>query len=334
MRRLLIAASLCAVALLRPPSLPAGTAAASAGCPNFTGTWTTNMGDFQLRGGSGTITQMDGRTAGQVAYAASASTLDGTLTFQPSAIAPNPQPTKIHLDLGAGSNFFLAVPASLGSTPRFHGYYISSSAGTQSPIVGYCKDGGGGSSVATMRRPVKIMVTFHANNLLSFPPSDGGMCSSPTPARITGQIVGQITPLGAIQGSGNVSDIPHLSKCRVPHVEIRVDRIALEPVTPGRTLRATMRVHIDGESAHQPGQCAVGTSGTIVAIYDDTAMAANSSRNDSLQIGPWTAPCNAHNHVITNNITSIPAHAGASTWVTVWIGCVAPGTGYAPRNCV
>jgi hypothetical protein len=183
--------------------------------------------------------------------------------------------------------------------------------------------------------PVKINVNYYANNLPTFPPADGGQCPlSPAGAMVAGHLEAQITPQGATQGGGVVSATPHRSRCRVPVINFAVDRIRVEALTPSRIIRATMQVHISSEGVHQPGQCLVGTTGTIVATYDDTAIAANSSpRVDQLRIGPWSAPCNAHNHVITNNITSIPAHAGASTWVTVFIGCVAPGTGYAPRNC-
>jgi hypothetical protein len=95
-----------------------------------------------------------------------------------------------------------------------------------------------------------------------------------------------------------------------------------------------MYVHISQEGEHQPGQCRVGTKGTIVATYDDTLTVGNSLRNDQLKIGPWTTPCNAHNHLITNNISSITAHASGSTYTVNLIGCIGqPGTGYSPRNC-
>lgn len=181
--------------------------------------------------------------------------------------------------------------------------------------------------------PVKIMISFHANNLLTNAPTDGGICPGHVAARITGQIEAQITEGGDTQGGGDVVDTPHLAKCRVPVIKIAVDHIALHVLKPGRAVQATLAVHIDASAVHQPGECAVGTAGTIVATYDDTSVAANSSRNDSIRIGPWAA-CNAHDHVITNNITSITAGASSSTWVKVWIGCLgAPGTGYSPRNC-
>jgi hypothetical protein len=183
--------------------------------------------------------------------------------------------------------------------------------------------------------PVRVDIRFHANNLLTAPPLDGGQCPGLPlkAARITGSIQAQITPQGDHHGGGNVVDTPHLSRCRVPTIKVAVDRVALDVVEPEHVLRVTLSVHIDGEGVHRPGQCKVNTTGRIVATYDDTSQAANSLSNHRLQIGPWAGPCAAHNHVITNNITSITADSSSSTWVRVWIGCVKPGTGHAPRNC-
>jgi hypothetical protein len=97
-------------------------------------------------------------------------------------------------------------------------------------------------------------------------------------------------------------------------------------------MRVTLTVHIDQEGVHRPGQCQVGTTGTIVATYDDTAQAANALPNHSLRIGPWAGPCAAHTHLITNNISSITADASSSTWVRVWIRLPGPGHGLRPAK--
>jgi hypothetical protein len=152
---------------------------------------------------------------------------------------------------------------------------------------------------------------------------------------VAGHIEAQITELGGdTQGGGSVGETPGLHTCRTPTIQFAVEHIALEVLRPGHILRATMKVHISQEGDHQPGQCRVGTRGTITATYDDTLTVANSLRNDQLKIGPWTTPCNAHNHVITNSISSITAHGSGSTWVVAGISCIAPGTGFSPRNCV
>jgi hypothetical protein len=205
-------------------------------------------------------------------------------------------------------------------------------------VVTYSQSNGVHGTINLVRHvsetPVKITISFHANNLLTNAPMDGGRCPGHVAARITGSIEAQITERGDMQGGGDVADTPHLAKCRVPVIKIAVDHIALHVLTPGRAVQATLSVHIDGSGTHQPGECAVGTAGTIVATYDDTSVAANSSRNDRLQLGPWSGMCNAHNQTISNNITSITAGSSSSTWVNVWIGCLGgPGTGYSPRNC-
>jgi hypothetical protein len=183
--------------------------------------------------------------------------------------------------------------------------------------------------------PVKIDIKFFANSMLTFAPKDGGRCPGAVAAQVgPGSIEAQITPQGHHEGGGGIADTPHLNKCRVPTIKIAVDHVVVEALTPGHVLRATLAVHIDGEGVHQPGQCRVGTRGTIVATYDDTLIVGNGLRNDQLRIGPWTTPCNAHNHLITNNISSIAAYASGSTYVVVGIGCLGqPGSGYGPRNC-
>ncbi|HYH58438.1 MAG TPA: hypothetical protein VD790_04380 [Thermoleophilaceae bacterium] len=178
---------------------------------------------------------------------------------------------------------------------------------------------------------VRVHVRFHANNLATEPPKDGGQCPGDSArARITGEIVARIVD-GDHQGSGNVVDTPHRSRCRVPVIGVRVDKVQMTVVKPGKIMRAKLSVHIDSEGVHRPGQCRVGTKGTITAVYDDTQGAKNGLRNHSLQIGPWKSPCGAHTHKINNNISSIPADASSSTWVRVSIAC--PGPGFAPRNC-
>lgn len=185
------------------------------------------------------------------------------------------------------------------------------------------------------KRPVRVRIGFHANNLPTAAPNDGGQCpGARQAARITGEINAQITPLGKHEGGGDVDDTPHRSRCRVPSISVRVDRIRLRVIEPGKTLRATISVHIDGEGVHRPGDCRVGTRGTITAIYDDTSRAKNSLRNDSVRIGPWRG-CTAHTHEIDNNVSSIAADASRSTWVRVNIACLprSGGGGYSPRNC-
>ena len=179
--------------------------------------------------------------------------------------------------------------------------------------------------------PVKIDIRFHANSLPTAPPSDGGQCTpGPKAAIVLGSIQAQITPNGDHQGGGSIADHPHLSRCRVPAIKLAVDHVQLAVLTPSKVLRVTLRVHIDAEGVHRPGQCKVGTTGTITAVYDETSRAANSLRNDRVTFA-FGGACTAHNHTITNNLSSVTAHASGSTWVTVFIGCLGPG--YSPRNC-
>lgn len=225
------------------------------------------------------------------------------------------------VDPGAITSLRIMVEANWG-VPRdayFDNFTLSACAAT-------CAGGAG-------EEPVKVDIRFHANNLPTAPPTDGGQCPGPglKASRVTGTITAQITPNGDHQGGGDVVDTPHLSRCRVPVINIRVDHVQLQVVEPGKVLRAILKVHISQEGVHRPGQCKVGTRGTITATYDDTSRALNSLRNHRLQIGPWSGPCSAHNHVITNNITAITADSSSSTWVRVWIGCLGPG--YSPRNC-
>ncbi len=154
-----------------------------------------------------------------------------------------------------------------------------------------------------------------------------------TAAKVAGSIEAQITPLGKHEGGGYVNDTPRLHRCRAPTIRFAVDHIDVQILEPGAIIRATLHVHIDGEGTHRRGECLVGTEGVITATYDDTSTARNSLPNHRLRIGPWSSPCNSDNHVITNNISRITADAAGSTWVRVWIGCLAPGAGYAPRNC-
>ncbi len=187
------------------------------------------------------------------------------------------------------------------------------------------------------KRPFKVFITFHAQNLPTTPPLDGGTCPAATvQAIVTGKIVGQRTPNGDIQGGGDVAATPHLSKCRVPVINFRIVDAQLSVLSPGKRLRLQLAVRISGSGVHRPGDCRVNTSGTIVAIYDDTLTVSNGLRDHRLTIGPWQAPgCTAHNDTITNSITSIPADAGSSTWVRVSIACPGPpdAPGYSPKNC-
>ena len=194
---------------------------------------------------------------------------------------------------------------------------------------------------ATLRRdgglhygPVKIDIRYHANNLLTEPPSDGGTCPGSQPSRVMGTITAQITEVFLHhEGSGDVQDHPHLSRCRVPVIQLEVDKVELRVLSPGKILQATLSVHIKQEGVHRPGNCLVGTRGTIVATFDETTVAANGLPNHSLQIGPWEGACGAHTHLITNNITPIPADGSSSTWVRVWIGCKEENSGVGPANC-
>jgi hypothetical protein len=108
-------------------------------CSNFTGTWGTNIGDFHLQGGSGTIMQPSGRPGafeqvGTIAYSVGGSTLTGTITSAPNLMAPNPKPQQIHLALGRGNDW--TVGPSDERLVRFHGTYGVS--GTESQVRGYC----------------------------------------------------------------------------------------------------------------------------------------------------------------------------------------------------
>ena len=183
-------------------------------------------------------------------------------------------------------------------------------------------------------QPVRVNIKFHANNLKTAAPNDGGQCPGRRQdARVDGEISAQITRDGDHQGGGNVVDTPYRSRCRVPTIGLRVDRVRIRVIEPGDVMRAILKVHINSEGVHRDGQCRVGTDGTIVATYDDTSRARNSLRNDRFEIGQWSRPCPAHTHVIHNNISSITAGAAGSTWVRVQIACLGQGTGYAPRNC-
>ena len=111
--------------------------------------------------------------------------------------------------------------------------------------------------------PFEVRAHFHAQNLLTDPPSDGGQC---TPGRkraiVTGQIIGRRTDQGEIQGGGNVSAAPHLSRCRVPAIQVRVDDVELQVISPGKRLRVVLDVRISAglsQGVHQPGNCKVNT---------------------------------------------------------------------------
>jgi hypothetical protein len=45
-------------------------------------------------------------------------------------------------------------------------------------------------------------------------------------------------------------------------------------------LEAILKVHISGESVHRPGDCQVGTKGTITATDDSTARGKNGLQAD------------------------------------------------------
>ena len=202
--------------------------------------------------------------------------------------------------------------------------------------------GGGGTPAGDLSdSDFEVDVRFHANNLQTAPPADGGRCpEARVRARITGTIIGRrFHPHGGgpleIQGGGDVADTPHLNRCRVPVINVRVLNAELRIISPGKRMRAQLDVRISSAGTHRPGQCRVGTRGTIVAIYDNTLTVSNGLRDHRLTIGPWQSLCEAHNHSITNFITSIPAGASSSTWVRVQISCYPePGeTGLGPANC-
>ena len=182
--------------------------------------------------------------------------------------------------------------------------------------------------------PLRVDVRFHAFSLQTTPPFDAGDCPTATRAIVTGFIVARITEqTGHHEGSGHVTDTPHRSQCRVPRIGLRVDHVDLHVIKPSHILRVRLSVHITSEGVHRPGDCRVGTLGTITATFDDTKKGLNGLTTHSLSIGPWRSPCTAHTHVITNTVSSIPARAAGSTWVTVWIACKEEGSGFGPRNC-
>lgn len=244
---------------------------------------------------------------------------------------------------GAAGSFNVTIDS--GKPLRFTGTYSEDSGGS-GPYTGQWElhfrgdsehaSGQQGSHI--YKGPFEVRAHFHAQNLLTDPPSDGGQC---TPGRkraiVTGQIIGRRTDQGAIQGGGNVSAAPHLSRCRVPAIQVRVDDVELQVIIPGKRLRVVLDVRISAglsQGVHQPGNCKVNARGRIVAIYDDTSTVANGLRDHRLTIGPWETTCNAHNHVITNAITSIPANASSSTWVRVNVLCPSSsGGGLGPKNC-
>lgn len=225
---------------------------------------------------------------------------------------------------GAAGSFDIRIDS--GKPLRFSGTYSEDSGGS-GPYTGQWElHFRGGSEHVTGQQgsyvykgPFEVRATFHAQNLLTDPPSDGGQC---TPGRkraiVTGQIIGRRTNGGEIQDGGNVAAAPHLSRCRVPAIHVRVDDVELRVISPGKRLRVEIDVRISAglsQGVHRPGNCRVNTRGKIVAVYDDTLTVANGLRDHRLTIGPWEAPCNAHNHVITNSITSITANASSSTWL-------------------
>ena len=243
---------------------------------------------------------------------------------------------------GAAGTFNIAIAA--GTPLRFTGSYTED-AGGLGPYTGQWELHFRGDSeqvtqgAHVYKGPFEVRTTFHAQNLLTSPPSDGGACTpAPKPAVVTGQIIARRIEGGEIQGGGNVAAAPHLTRCRVPAIQVRVDDVELRVIIPGKRLRAEIDVRISAgleQGVHQPGNCKVNTRGKIVAIYDDTLTVANSLRDHRLTIGPWQAPgCNAHNHVITNFITSITAGASSSTWVRVNVLCPGQGTGFSPKNCI
>jgi hypothetical protein len=195
--------------------------------------------------------------------------------------------------------------------------------------------------------PVKIDITFHTAHAVTAPQTGGGVgvpssvrCPLKVPADASGTIEAQITPRGAVEGSGVVADRPHDTRCHSPGVKLEVDHISVVVIRPSHVIRATLSVHIVGASYHQPGQCLVGTPGTIQATYDDTKVAANGlNEDDALKIGPWGGRgCNADNHVITDDMSNVPALAKGGTYVRATIACLGrpdtpAGPGYSPRNC-
>jgi len=319
------------------------SAATGANCAqlNVTGTWTTIQSNvyhvtwhFTQKGtaitGTAVLPAEDAAnggytgTVGHVTGSIKGSHLDVTVTWPPH--------TDGKISHGRYAGTVTEGPGSRGGHVTDGQAWDLVNPSTKASWTG----SGAATCGASSAQPVKIDITFHANNLPTEPPFDGGQCpAAKDAARVTGQINAQISENdGKPQGGGNVVDTPHLSKCRVPAIKIAVDDITVDVVTPGKVVRATLTVHIDAEGVHRPGQCVVGTVGTITATYDDTTTAANALRSHTLQIGPWQSPCAAHTHLITNNISSITADASSSTWVRVNIACKGENTGFSPRNCV
>lgn len=154
-------------------------------------------------------------------------------------------------------------------------------------------------------------------------------------AYVRGEIHAQITNVSGIKGTGYVDDEPRPTYCRTASIEFKVDDIAIDVVQPSHIIHATFRVHIISEGRHQPGQCAVGTTGTITATYNDTQAARNGmSESDEVKIGPWGgAGCNADLHLISDDASTLPAQTNGSTWVRATIACLGQNTGFSPRNC-
>jgi hypothetical protein len=236
--------------------------------------------------------------------------------------------SSFHSDGFGVNGWFNATLSSSTSWSGEYGVYGGAGGQWSGMFKGHLGDDG-----ATNLVPFKIDISLHANNLPTSPPN----CPRGTRARITGKIEAQLTPFGEIQGGGDLVATPHRSRCRVPVIDIAVDDIELRVIEPGKIIQATLAVHITqggNNGNHKPGDCRVGTRGTIVATYDDTVTAANGLPNYSLRVGPWERRCRAHTHpLITNSITSIPADASSSTWVRVWIGCAPEPLGYSPANC-
>jgi hypothetical protein len=242
---------------------------------------------------------------------------------------------------GAAGSFRIAI--STRDPLAFDGTYTEDSGGS-GPYTGrwerHIRGDSGETRVGThpYTGPFEVKALFYGFNQTTAPPSDSGQCPRGRPGSITsGQIIGRRTEAGDVQGGGNVTDTPHRSRCRVPHINVTISDLDLSVIVPGRTLRAVLHVRISpqaGASVHRRGDCLTGTEGRIVMLYDIANKGTNGYRADRLEIGPWESPCTAHDHVITNAVNAIPARGAKSTWVIAEIQCPSPSNGArSPKFC-
>jgi hypothetical protein len=326
MRRFLtIALAISAISLV---VVGASGALASGPVPNVTGTWTpTTGGSWHLTASGPGLNHLHATWAGAPGsgHEALRGVFDGTLS---GSTYTGP----FQINEGATNVTGTMAFQIVNSTTIVVTLRVTGSTATQT-ITMHGHAAGGAT-------PVKINISFVAGNAVTAPPKARGQgvpSSQECPAarvraKADGHIEAQITPAGDVQGTGYVHEDPYDRRCHNPRILFKVDRISIAVTQPGHVVHATLYVHIDGEALHQPGQCRVGTPGTIQATYDDTKRGGNGlGEDDALRIGPWGgAGCNAHVHLITDDQSK-----DQSTWVRAEIACLDPSgrSGYSPRNC-